>query len=72
MIGRIAEGLAGAHGDIDSSVLKFNSDDIEAVLAPSFRFWKKTEWIALQPENPAWDKWRKRTNGVQVDKSVIS
>ena len=54
LLGRIASGLAGAHGDVDCSVLTFQSDDIEAVQVPAFRFWQRPKWVALgRPASPS-------------------
>jgi hypothetical protein len=53
VLGREAEGLAGAHGVIDSSMLTFRTEDIEAVQVPGFRFWQRPKWVALNPKHPA-------------------
>lgn len=63
ILGREAVGMAGVHGAIDDSALTFESEDIEAVRVGDSRFLKQPGWIALDPENPAWDSWRKRVAG---------
>jgi hypothetical protein len=52
VLGREAPGLAGYHGTIDDSVLKFTELDIEAIEAPAFHFWQRTRWVALNPNHP--------------------
>ena len=53
ILGRDANGLAGAHGMIDDSMLTFRETDIEAVSIPAFHFWQRQKWIALDPNHPA-------------------
>jgi hypothetical protein len=60
ILGRIAPGLAGAHGDIDSSMLTFSTEDIEAVQVPAFRFWQRPHWVSLNPDHPARRAWQER------------
>ena len=45
---RIAGGLGGVHGDVDSSMLTFKTEDIEALLAPAFHFWQRPNWITIK------------------------
>lgn len=52
ILGRVAPGLAGGHGDIDGSMLTFSTDEIEAVQVPAFRFWQRPQWVALNPQHP--------------------
>jgi hypothetical protein len=52
LLGRIASGIEGAHGDIDSSMLTFRSEDIVAVQVPAFRFWQRPKWVSLGREHP--------------------
>jgi len=52
ILGKMAAGLAGAHGDLDASMLTFTTDDIEAVQLPPFHFWQRPKWIALNPGHP--------------------
>lgn len=60
ILGRIASGLAGGHGDVDNSMLTFSTDDIEAVELPAFHFWQHSKWIALNREHPARRAWQER------------
>ena len=53
IIGRRMEGLAGAHGGIDSSMLVFSTSDIEGVLMSKRHFWQKRVWYVLNPNHPA-------------------
>ncbi|MBI3880378.1 MAG: hypothetical protein HY301_09995 [Verrucomicrobia bacterium] len=53
ILGRMATGLGGAQGDIDSSMLTFGSEDIEALEVPAFHFWQRPNWILLNPDHPA-------------------
>ena len=52
ILGKKAERLAGFHGDIDTSMLNFTTDDIAAVQVPAFNFWKRPKWIAVNPRHP--------------------
>ena len=52
ILGKKAASLAGFHGDIDTSMLNFTTDDIEAVQVPAFHFWQRPKWIALNSRNP--------------------
>lgn len=60
ILGRIASGVAGGHGDVDNSMLTFSTDEIEAVQVPAFHFWQRAKWIALNPQHPARQAWRER------------
>lgn len=63
VLGGIAPGLAGAHGDIDTSMLTFQTADIEAIQAPVLHVWQQRKWIALNPQHPtrrAWEERRKQ------------
>ena len=53
VLGREAPGLAGYHGTIDDSMLKFTELDIEALQVPAFHFWQRPKWVALGPDHPA-------------------
>jgi hypothetical protein len=69
VLGREAAGLAGYHGTIDNSMLTFDVEDIEAVQVPTFHFWQRPKWIALNPQHPARQAWKDRetnspTNGM--------
>ena len=64
ILGRIAPGIAGAHGDMETSILNFVIGDIEAVLLPPFHFWQRPKWIALNPDHPARLAWRERSQTV--------
>jgi hypothetical protein len=61
VIGREAAGLAGYQGTMDNSMLKFRTDDIEAVQVPAFRFWQRPKWVALNPQHPARRAWNEGT-----------
>lgn len=61
ILGQIAAGIAGGHGDMDNSMLTFNTDDIEAVQLPAFHFWQHSKWVALNPEHPTRRAWQERT-----------
>jgi hypothetical protein len=52
VLGKKIAGLAGFHGDIDTSMLNFTTDDIEAVQVPAFHFWQRPKWIALNANHP--------------------
>lgn len=60
ILGQEAAGLAGYHGTIENSMLTFNTEDIEAVQVPAFRFWQRPKWIALNPDHPARQAWQER------------
>ena len=60
VLGREAAGLAGYHGAIDNSVLRFSAEDIEAVQIPSFHFWQRPKWVVLNPQHPARRAWQER------------
>ena len=64
VLGREAEGLAGYHGTIDNSMLTFGTDDIEAVQVPTFLFWQRPKWVALNPQHPARHAWQKKNEAV--------
>jgi hypothetical protein len=53
VVGREAPGLAGAHGAIDSSMLTFNSEDIEGFCLAWGRLWRRERWVTLNPQHPA-------------------
>lgn len=53
VLGRQAPGLAGAHGDIDSSMLTFTSDDIEGICLSWGWFRRRERWVILNPQHPA-------------------
>jgi hypothetical protein len=53
VLGPLAPGLAGGHGDFDSSVLTFATKDIEGVLARRRHFWQRDVWACLNPQHPA-------------------
>jgi hypothetical protein len=60
IVGREAPGLAGAHGDIDNSMLTFKTEEIEGIMLRLryFIFWK-SRWICLNPRHPARRQYQK-------------
>jgi hypothetical protein len=53
VLGRHMEGLAGAHGGIDSTMLSFTTPDIEGVRIGRRHFWQRPIWVLINPEHPA-------------------
>lgn len=53
ILGKQADGMAGYHGSIDSSMLTFISQDIEAVQIPAFHFWERPKWITRERVDPS-------------------
>ena len=53
VLGLPMDGLAGAHGGIDSSILSFETDDIEGIRIGRRHIWQRAIWLCLNPEHPA-------------------
>ena len=53
VLGRLMEGLAGAHGGIDNSMLSFATPDIEGIRIGRRHFWQRPTWVLLNPQHPA-------------------
>ena len=51
--GKLMDGLAGAHGGIDSTMLTFGTPEIEGIRIGRTRLWQKPVWLVLNPEHPA-------------------
>ena len=53
VIGRLAEGLAGAHGSFDDTMLSFTTPEIEGIRIGKRHFWQKPIWVLINPQHPA-------------------
>lgn len=52
VLGKLMDGLAGAHGGIDSRVLTFGTPEIEGIRIGRRHFWQRPVWFLLNPNHP--------------------
>jgi hypothetical protein len=69
VLGKIADGLAGAHGAIDDSVLTFCTEDIEAVRILVGRCWPRAKWVTVNPQHSAHSEEASIRGGGQIYRS---
>jgi hypothetical protein len=53
VLGKLMDGLAGAHGGIDFSMLTFRTSEIEGIRIGRRRSWQRPVWVLLNPDHPA-------------------